>query len=117
MLGIRSLKKELTDLNNEMKAVREQLEKLSSQVDTVSLHLTTSMDKISDTLEETNETIRNSLNLTSETINNMSITFSKSLEKALQKVSDFKLQMDIRETILKSLGLKDIIPDFLRKNK
>jgi hypothetical protein len=45
----------------------------------------------------------------------MSENFSKALEDALEKMSEFKLQMNVRDTVLKSLGLEGIVPDFMKR--
>lgn len=75
--------------------------------------LRTSMDSLTKELQEINITIRDSLKLTSETIKEM----SRSLDDTMKTMSDLTIQMNIRETVLKSLGLDGIIPDFLKKKK
>lgn len=75
--------------------------------------LRTSMDRLTIELHEINITIRDSLNQTSETIKEM----SKSLDATMRTMSDLTIQMNIRETVLKSLGLDGIIPDFFKKKK
>jgi len=77
------------------------------------VELRTSMNKLTEELHETNITIRESLKLTSETIKEM----SKSLDATMRTMSDLTIQMNIRETILKSLGIDGMIPDFLKKKK
>ncbi|GAG39294.1 unnamed protein product [marine sediment metagenome] len=86
MAGIKEIRKELTELR-------------------------TSMNRLTEELHETNITIRESLKLTSETIKEM----SKSLDATMKTMSDLTIQMNIRETILKSLD--GIFPDFLRRKK
>ncbi|MBY8984719.1 MAG: hypothetical protein KGD65_06620 [Candidatus Lokiarchaeota archaeon] len=75
--------------------------------------LRTSMDRLTKELHEINITIRDSLTQTSETIKGM----SKSLDATMRTMSDLTIQMNIRETVLKSLGLDGIIPDFFKKKK
>lgn len=99
MFGIKDLKEEMAEMNKTLKELNEE------------------MKGVRKTLEETNKTIDNSLQMTSETIKEMSENFSKALEEALRKMSEFKLQMDVRDTVLQSLGLKDMIPDFLKKKR
>ena len=72
-----------------------------------------SMEKLTEELHETNITIRESLKLTSETIKEM----SKSLDATMKTMSDLTIQMNIRESVLKSLGIDGMIPDFLKKKK
>ena len=88
MAGIKEIRKELTELR-------------------------TSMNRLTEELHETNITIRESLTLTSQTIKEM----SKSLDGTMKTMSDLTIQMNIRETILKSLGIDGMIPDFLKRKK
>ena len=88
MAGIKELRKELTELRN-------------------------SMNRLTEELHETNITIRESLKLTSQTIKEM----SKSLDATMRTMSDLTIQMNIRDTILKSLGIDGMIPDFLKKKR
>ena len=88
MAGIKDIKKELSELR-------------------------ISMEKLTEELHETNKTIRESLKLTSETIKEM----SKSLDATMKTMSDLTIQMNIRESVLKSLGIDGMIPDFLKKKK
>jgi methyl-accepting chemotaxis protein len=108
MLGIKDLKKELSEMNRN-------ISDLSGKVVSISEQISQSMDKMSDVLHETNITLRDSLQLTSDTIKDMSENFSKALEDALEKMSEFKLQMNVRDTVLKSLGLEGIVPDFMKR--
>ena len=88
MAGIKEMRKELSELRN-------------------------SMDRLTDELGKINKTIKESLQLTSETIQQM----SKALENTMKTMSDITIQMNIRESILKSLGIDGMIPDFLKKKK
>jgi methyl-accepting chemotaxis protein len=76
-----------------------------------------SMEAMTKELHETNLAIRESLKLTSDTIKQMSQNFSETLENTLKIMQDMKIQMDIRDTIIKSLGLEGMIPEFLKKKK
>ena len=76
-----------------------------------------SMEKMTAELHETNITIRDSLKLTSDTIKEMSENFSKTLEQTLAAMQDMKIQMDIKDTIIKTLGIEGILPDFLKTRK
>lgn len=88
MAGIKEIRKELTELR-------------------------TSMNRLTEELHETNITIRESLTLTSQTIKEM----SKSLDATMKTMSDLTIQMNIRETILKSLGIDKLVPDFLKRKR
>ena len=92
MAGIKGLKKELSDMRK-------------------------SMERLTEELHETNVAIRESLKLTSQTIKEASEKFSKALEDTMNRMSDLTIQMNIRDTILKSLGIDGMIPDFLKKKK
>jgi len=92
MAGIKELKEELSDMRS-------------------------SMEKLTEELHETNLAIRESLQLTSQAIKEASETFSKALEDAMSRMSDLTVQMNIRDTILKNLGIDGMIPDFLKKKK
>ena len=76
-----------------------------------------SMDKMTIELHETNIALRESLRLTSDAIREMSENFSKSLEQTLVAMRDMKFQMDIKDTIIKTLGIEGILPDFLKTRK
>ncbi len=88
MAGIKEFKKELSELRN-------------------------SMDRLTKELHETNINISESLKMTAGTIKEM----SRSLDASMETMSDLTIQMNIRDTVLKSLGLDKIIPDFLKKKK
>ncbi len=75
--------------------------------------LRNSIDSLTKELHLTNITIKESLQTTSDTIKEM----SKALESTMKTMSDLTIQMNIRETILKSLGIDGLIPDFLKKKK
>jgi len=92
MAGIKELKEELSEMRNSMKMLTEEL-------------------------HETNLVIKESLKLTSQTIKEASEKFSKALEDTMARMSDLTIQMNIRDTILKSLGIEGMIPDFLKKKK
>ncbi|MFW9973390.1 MAG: hypothetical protein ACFFDF_24615 [Candidatus Odinarchaeota archaeon] len=92
MAGIKELKEELSEMRSSMKQLTEEL-------------------------HETNLAIRDSLKMTSEAIKEASEKFSQALENTMERMSDLTIQMNIRDTILKSLGIDGMIPDFLRKKK
>jgi hypothetical protein len=75
------------------------------------------MDRITIELHETNIALRESLKLTSDSIKEMSENFSKTLEQTLHAIQDMKIQMDIKDTIIKTLGIEGLLPDFLKTRK
>ncbi len=76
-----------------------------------------SMERLTEELHETNLVIKESLNNTSDAIKKASQIFSKALEDTMARMSDLTIQMNIRDTILKNLGIDGMIPDFLKKKK
>jgi methyl-accepting chemotaxis protein len=92
MAGIKELKEELSEMRK-------------------------SMEKLTEELHDTNLAIRESLELTSQTIKEASVNFSKALEETMKKMSDLTIQMNVRDTVLKSLGIDGMIPDFFKKKK
>jgi len=75
------------------------------------------MEKLTTELHETNLSIRESLKLTSDSIKEMSATFSKTLGDTLKVMQDMRVQVDVRDSVLKSLGIDGLIPDIFKKKK
>jgi len=75
------------------------------------------MEKLTAELHETNLAIRESLKLTSDTIKEMSDTFSKTLGDTLKVMQNMRVQVDVRDSVLKSLGIEGLIPDIFKKKK
>ncbi len=73
------------------------------------------MEKLTAELHETNLAIRESLKLTSDTIKEMSDTFSKTLGDTLKVMQNMRVQVDVRDSVLKSLGIEGLIPDIFKK--
>ncbi len=92
MGGIKELKDELAEMNSKLSEL------------TTELH-------------ETKETIRESLKLTTDTLNEMTISFTKTLKEVMEKMSDMNIQMNVKDSILKSLGIDAFMPDFFKKKK
>jgi len=74
-----------------------------------------SMEELTLELHETNLAIRESLKLTSDSIKEMSDTFSKTLGDTLKVMRDMRVQVDVRDSVLKSLGIEGLIPDIFKK--
>ena len=87
----------IKDLKNELSEMRKSMEKMTAE------------------LHETNLVIRDSLKVTSETIKEMSENFTKTFKDVLKQMSDLTIQMNIKDTILKTLGIDGMIPNFLKK--
>jgi methyl-accepting chemotaxis protein len=75
------------------------------------------MEKLTSELHETNLAIRESLKLTSDTIKQMSDTFSKTLGDTLEVMQNMRVQIDVRDSVIKSLGIDGLIPDIFKKKK
>jgi hypothetical protein len=84
-------------LNRELSEMRKKIEDLTSE------------------LHETNLAIRESLKITTDAIKEMSATFSKTLGDTLKVMQDMRVQIDVRDSVLKSLGIDGIIPDLFKK--
>jgi len=115
MLGLKNLRKELSEMNSSMKSIGSQIGNMAEKILILSESMSQSMNKMTAELQQTNLGIRESLKITSNTIQAMSENFSKALENAIEKMSNLNIQMNIKDTILKSLGLDKLIPDFLKK--
>lgn len=115
MLGIKDLKKELAETNIQMKSISLEIARMSEKILKLAEEVSNSMNIMTNELRETNITIRESLKTTSDAIISMSDNFSKALEKAMLNMQEMKIQMNIKDTILKSLGIENILPDFLKK--
>jgi hypothetical protein len=92
MGGIKELKEELAEMNSKLSEL------------TTELH-------------ETKVTIRESLKITSNTLNEMSLSFTKILKEVMEKMTDMNIQMNVKDSILKSLGIDAFVPDFFKKKK
>ena len=88
MAGFKEFKKELSELRN-------------------------SVDRLTNELHETNIALSDSLKMTAGSIKEM----SRSLDATMKTMSDLTIQMNIRDTVLKSLGIDKLVPDFLKKKK
>jgi SMC interacting uncharacterized protein involved in chromosome segregation len=92
MGGIKELKEELSEMNSKLTELTKEL-------------------------HETKITIRESLKSTSDTINEMTKSFTKTLKEVMEKMSDMSIQMNVKDSILKSFGLDGIVSDFFKKKK
>ena len=115
MFGMKELKTELSEIKTEIRSISEEISTLSEDMISISNQISTSMDKVSTVLHETNITIKESLELTSKAILKMTETFSESLKEALKNMQEMKIKIDTRDTVIKSLGLDNLLPDFFKK--
>lgn len=90
-------KRLIMGLNRELSEMRKTMEDLTAE------------------LHETNLAIRESLTITTEAIKEMSATFSKTLGDTLKVMQDMRVQIDVRDSVLKSLGIDGIIPGLFKK--
>ena len=72
-----------------------------------------SMEKMTEEIHETNKILRESLGVTSESIQSLTASLSKMVEETM----NLKIQMDIKDTIMKTLGIDGVIPDFFKRRK
>ncbi len=92
-----------------MKGFKDLIKELSELKD--------SMENLTAEIHEINFTIKESLKLTSDTMKELSKTFSKTMADVIKSFSEMKVQLDIKDTILKNLGIDAMLPDFLKKKK
>jgi len=91
--------KAFKDLTNELSEMKVSIENLTKE------------------LQEVNSTIKQSLKLTAEAMKELSDTFSTTMGNVVKSMSDMKVQMNFKATILKNLGIDTVLPDFLKKRK
>ena len=84
-------------LNRELSEMRKSIENLTAE------------------LHETNLAIRESLKITTEAINEMSAAFTKTLGDTIKVMQEMRVQIDVRDGVLKSLGIDGLIPDLFKK--
>ncbi len=73
------------------------------------------MEMLTLELHETNLAIRESLKLTSDTIKEMSEAFSRRLGDTLKVMQEMKVEVDVKDSVLKSLGIEGLIQDIFKK--
>ena len=114
-LGIKDLKDELTKTANEMKEMNQNISKMAQNINNLSSEMAQAMNKMVEALSSTNKSIEDSLKVTSNAIISMKDSFTVALENALDKMTNMSVQMNVKDTLIKSLGLDNILPDFLKK--
>ena len=76
-----------------------------------------SIENLTNELQEVKTTIAESLKLATDAMKELSDTFSTTMGNVVKSMSDMKVQMNIKDTILKNLGIDAVLPDFLKKKK
>lgn len=89
-----------------IKELKEELAEMNSK-----------LSDLTNELHETKETIRESLKLTTNALNDMTISFTNTLKDVMEKMSDMNIQLNVKDSILKSLGIDAFVPDFFKKKK
>jgi len=89
----------LKDLKNEIKEMRLSMEKMTTE------------------LNETNTILQSSLQETTKAIKEMSEAFTRTMETILTRLSDITIQMNVRDTVLKNLGIDGVLSDIFKKRK
>jgi uncharacterized coiled-coil DUF342 family protein len=90
--------KSFKDLTNELSEMKVSIENLTNE------------------LQEVKTTIAESLKFATDAMKDLSENFSNTMGDVVKKMSEMKVQVDIKDNILKTLGI-DILPDFLKKKK
>lgn len=76
-----------------------------------------SIEDLTKELHEVKTTIAQSLKLATDAMNDLSESFSNTMGDVVKKMSEMKVQLDIKDNILKTLGIDAVLPDFLKKKK
>jgi methyl-accepting chemotaxis protein len=76
-----------------------------------------SIEDLTKELHEVKSTIAQSLKLATNAMNDLSESFSNTMGDVVKKMSEMKVQLDIKDNILKTLGIDAVLPDFLKKKK
>ncbi len=76
-----------------------------------------SIEDLTKELHEVKSTIAQSLKLATDAMNDLSESFSNTMGDVVKKMSEMKVQLDIKDNILKTLGIDAVLPDFLKKKK
>ncbi len=76
-----------------------------------------SIEDLTKELHEVKSTIAQSLKLAADAMNDLSESFSNTMGDVVKRMSEMKVQLDIKDNILKTLGIDAVLPDFLKKKK
>ena len=76
-----------------------------------------SIENLTNELQEVKITIAESLKLATDAMKDLSENFSNTMGDVVKQMSEMKVQVDIKDNILKTLGIDTVLPDFLKKRK
>ena len=76
-----------------------------------------SIENLTNELQEVKTTIAESLKLATDAMKDLSENFSNTMGDVVKKMSEMQVQVDIKDNILKTLGIDSVLPDFLKKKK
>lgn len=76
-----------------------------------------SIENLTNELQEVKITIAESLKLATDAMKDLSENFSNTMGDVIKQMSEMKVQVDIKDNILKTLGIDTVLPDFLKKRK
>jgi len=76
-----------------------------------------SIENLTKELRDVNITIAESLKLAADAMRDLSENFSNTMGDVVKKMSEMKVQVDIKDNILKTLGIDTVLPDFLKRKK
>ncbi len=76
-----------------------------------------SIENLTNELQEVKTTIAESLKQATDAMNDLSESFSNTMGNVVKQMSEMKVQVDIKDNILKTLGIDTVLPDFLKKKK
>ena len=76
-----------------------------------------SIEDLTKELHEVKTTIAESLNLATDAMKDLSESFSNTMGDVVKQMSEMRVQVDIKDNILKTLGIDTVLPNFLKKKK
>lgn len=76
-----------------------------------------SIENLTNELQEVKTTIAESLKFATDAMKDLSENFSNTMGNVVKQMSEMKVQVDIKDNILKTLGIDTVLPDFLKKKK
>jgi len=76
-----------------------------------------SIENLTNELQEVKTTIAESLKLATDAMKDLSENFSNTMGDVVKKMSEMQVQVDIKDNLLKNLGIDSVLPDFLKKKK
>ncbi|MBN1802273.1 MAG: hypothetical protein JW891_12250 [Candidatus Lokiarchaeota archaeon] len=104
------MKKELSDLYEELKTLNSNFKELSGNISRMVNNLSGGIDKVAEQVQDLNKTINESMSSATKAVIDMTEAFGKVL-------NILTIGSDAKDNIIKGLGIDNLIPDFMKKKK